>query len=363
MNFEDNLQSSFICEMMETMATATEIFNRTLLSNLDKYFGLQKTFITVFDFAGNFLSLTDLNRLHVGAEHPYAAIAGKDICARKINEECKRNKLWHDNITPYIYHSSDLLTQNDVETVEYIGFLRDVMHAKYMVIMPFDIDGCIHLCIYRGEDENDFSDRELKNFETIYQYIARTFRSFKTLEKPKIISKIKDEIILSREDAYIVTDINHKFLTANQKAVEYLSAITGKTLTSGNLQEAESLLGFLLQGINDLDMVKTTVINGYVFQIHPFHMSYVHGMVETYHWITIGGADDVPRNHSILTITPLTKREQIVAELLCQGLSYQAIGEQLFISFHTVKNHVQNIFAKYGVSGRYQFYQVYKGGK
>ena len=360
MNFDDSQQRGFMFEMMETMASATEIFNRMLLNNLEKYFGLKKAFITVFDFDGKFLSLTDPNQLYLGDEHPYAAIASQDICARKINEECTKMGMWHDNVTPYIFRSTDLLSRNDAETSAYVKFLNTVMHAKYMVIMPFDIQGCIHLCVYRGENEMDFSDRELENFELVYQYIATTFKSFKKLEKPKIVSKIKDEVILTREDAYIVTDINHKILSANQKALEYLSAMTGKSLKSDNLQEEEALLKFLLQGANDPEMIKTSVINGYVFQIHPFPMSYIHGMVEMYHWITIGIAGEAKSKQTSLLVEPLTTREKDVAEYLCQGLSYQAIAEEMCISFHTVKNHVQNIFAKYGVNSRYQFYEIYK---
>lgn len=363
MKFEESLQSGFVVEMMETMASATEIFNRVLLQNLDKYFGLKKTFITVFDFDGNFLSLTDPNRLYLGEEHPYSQISGKDICAQKINEECRRAQMWHDNVKPYIYRSTDLLSRNEAETSEYVRFLNTVMRAKYMVIMPFDIYGCIHLCVYRGEGEMNFSDQELQNFEKVYEYIARTFKSFKKLEKPKIISNIKDEVILTKEDAYIVTDINHKILSANQKAIEYLSAMTGKRLDSEHLQEEEAFLRFLLQGAKDPDQITTTVLNGYTFQVHPFPMNYVHGMVELYHWITIGKSDDLPDKNTLFVPQPLTKREQKVAELLCQGLSYQAIGEELFISFHTVKNHVQNIFSKYGVNSRYQFHQVYQSNQ
>lgn len=315
--------------------------------------------VTVFDFNGNFLSLTDHNYLYLGAEHPYSMIANRDICAQKINEECKKAKMWYDNVTPYVYRSSDLLAGHDQEITDYVKFLNSTMNAKYLVIMPFDIYGCIHLCVYRSESETDFSDRELDNFKKVYQYIAGTFRSFKILEKPKIISNIKDEVILTREDAYIVTDINHKILSANEKAISYLSEMTGKFLTRENLTEETPLISFLLQGANDLDMVKTTVINGYVFQIHPFPMNYVHGMVELYHWITIWKAYEETKGSSVFLIQPLTKREEKVAELLCQGLSYQAIGEQLFISFHTVKNHVQNIFSKYGVNSRFQFLRVY----
>ncbi|WP_461791809.1 helix-turn-helix transcriptional regulator [Pedobacter sp.] len=42
----------------------------------------------------------------------------------------------------------------------------------------------------------------------------------------------------------------------------------------------------------------------------------------------------------------LSKREIEVAELLCAGLTYREIAEQLYISLHTVDNHVRHIFAK-----------------
>lgn len=358
MQFEQDAGSGFAYEMMDTMVSATEIFNTVLLNNLKKYFGIRNAFITVFDFKGNFLSLTDLNKIYIGEEHPYAQIADRDVCAKKIIDECRREGLWHDNLKPYIYRSSDLLARNDTQVSDYVHFLRDIMHADYMVIMPFDIDGCIHLCIYRGEAEGDYSDRELQNFEKIYAYIARTFKSFKALEKPKIVSNIKDEVILSKEDAYLITDINHRILACNKQALSCLSAMTGKSIRNDNLEEESALIQFVLQGAPD-DDVKTTTINGYVFQVHPFPMSYIHGMVEMYHWITIHKEAEFKMHQPAVDASVLTKREKKVAELLCEGLSYQEIADAMFISFHTVKNHVQNIFSKYHVSNRYQFYQIY----
>lgn len=48
----------------------------------------------------------------------------------------------------------------------------------------------------------------------------------------------------------------------------------------------------------------------------------------------------------------LTKREKEVLALLVQGLNNREIGEQLFISRSTVKNHVSNILSKFMVSSR-----------
>ena len=50
----------------------------------------------------------------------------------------------------------------------------------------------------------------------------------------------------------------------------------------------------------------------------------------------------------------LTKRELQVLKLLAEGMYNREIGEQLYISEKTVKNHVSSIFKKIGVSDRTQ---------
>ncbi len=51
---------------------------------------------------------------------------------------------------------------------------------------------------------------------------------------------------------------------------------------------------------------------------------------------------------------PLTERELEILQILCQGLSNQAIADRLFISEGTVKNHITHIYAKLDVSDRTQ---------
>lgn len=50
----------------------------------------------------------------------------------------------------------------------------------------------------------------------------------------------------------------------------------------------------------------------------------------------------------------LTKREYEILMLIAEGLNNREIGESLFISEKTVKNHVSNIFKKINVSDRTQ---------
>ena len=48
----------------------------------------------------------------------------------------------------------------------------------------------------------------------------------------------------------------------------------------------------------------------------------------------------------------LSNRELDIIKSLCQGLSNRAIGEKLFISEYTVKDHLKNIMAKMGAESR-----------
>jgi DNA-binding NarL/FixJ family response regulator len=48
----------------------------------------------------------------------------------------------------------------------------------------------------------------------------------------------------------------------------------------------------------------------------------------------------------------LSDREKEIVQLVAQGFRNREIGEKLFISEQTVKNHLHNIFDKLGVSDR-----------
>ncbi|MBP3953227.1 response regulator transcription factor [Bacillus suaedae] len=53
----------------------------------------------------------------------------------------------------------------------------------------------------------------------------------------------------------------------------------------------------------------------------------------------------------------LTKREKEISILIIKGLRNSEIAEILYISEHTVKNHVRNILNKLGLNGRQQLFR------
>jgi DNA-binding CsgD family transcriptional regulator len=58
----------------------------------------------------------------------------------------------------------------------------------------------------------------------------------------------------------------------------------------------------------------------------------------------------------------LSSREREIAQLIVEGLTNEEIGNRLFISPHTVKNHVTSLFRKAGVAGRPALARLWAGG-
>jgi DNA-binding NarL/FixJ family response regulator len=67
----------------------------------------------------------------------------------------------------------------------------------------------------------------------------------------------------------------------------------------------------------------------------------------------VTGALSVPRSNSEVDV-PLTKREGEVLKQLAFGLTNKEIAQALGISYETVKEHVQHVLRKIGVSDRTQ---------
>jgi len=53
---------------------------------------------------------------------------------------------------------------------------------------------------------------------------------------------------------------------------------------------------------------------------------------------------------------PLTNREREILELLMKGMKNKEIADALYLSVHTVKTHMQNIFKKMDVTNRMSLY-------
>lgn len=366
MDFDTKRQAEFFSQMSERQISAREFFSGVLLDSLSRSYGLENGLIMCFDTKNRFLSWTDRDGVRSDDEtHPYRSFRRHDFVRERIYREAVAQNLDYFNVDPRLYRATDCIDKSRYLQSEYVSFLEENFGARYSVTMAFGINAYIQIVFFRNAADGDFTDEEMSILADIYVAIANAYKGFKKYEQSRIVSAIQDEIIQSGARAYLITDDFMHILGGNSLAAEYIENIlgsgTGKAIGG---DEPCIWLPFLLEGVERRSAARSKTVKGYDFRIHTYDQQYSHGIVDRYHWITISPEDGRGEEASRpADAFGLTRSEQKVAELLLRGLTYKAIAQELFISYHTVKKHVENIYAKCGVKSRHQLYSLFKEDK
>jgi DNA-binding NarL/FixJ family response regulator len=77
-------------------------------------------------------------------------------------------------------------------------------------------------------------------------------------------------------------------------------------------------------------------------------------------WLTAITVQPVTEKKSLATNTvePLSEREKEILKFSMEGKEYAQIAEQLFLSKHTVRQHMKNIYSKLHVSSKIEALQI-----
>lgn len=360
MNYDNPGQMKFFSELSEHQISAKEFFSTVLLDSLAQNFGLKSVLISYFDTKGRFLSWTSAQGVLLDSDtHPYRPYCAGDEIRRRIYQDAVRDGLTYFNTAPRLYSSTALIDAAHYDTSTHAVFLDNVFGAHYSVTMAFGINGYIQVAFFKTRAEGDFTDTENALLREIYVYVADSYKKFKKYEQAKIVKDIQDEVISLGEKAYLVTDDFMHVLSYNRAAEQCLEEIMGPAVST-QLDGGShcSWLPFLLGTDADTAAgkpVQTRIIQNYVFKIYTYDQQYSNRIVDRYHWITIAARDvsPAPLAEYRFETSALTPTENKVAGLLYKGMTYKDIAAELFVSYHTVKKHVENIYAKCGVCSRY----------
>ena len=354
-------QISFFSEMSEHQVSAREFFGKVLLDSLNRNFGLQDVVISYYDTQGNFLSWINKDGSIMNCEtHPYRQFIINDVIRYKIFQDAVRDQLTYFNVKPRLYKSTDVMGTIGYEQSAYVRFLEENFNANYSVTMAFGINAYIQIMFLKDLKSGDFTDEEIEKLNEIYIYIANSYKNFKKYEQARIISAIQSEIIESGEKAYLITDDFMHVMSCNQTAKEYLSDILGLPMTESFDQTMQySWIPFLLQtetAKRQSNLIHEHTIKDYTLKSCTYDQRYSNGIVDRYHWITLTkkGMDVIKSKTHLKSKQTLTQAEYKIVKLMYQGLTYKDIADELVVSYHTVKKHVQNIYTKCGVKSRFQ---------
>ncbi len=124
-------------------------------------------------------------------------------------------------------------------------------------------------------------------------------------------------------------------------------------------QEKQAFLSSMLALINFLQNNKVT---GYSFlsqlgkRLYEIKLTLIQADADFRHCIYLLHPSRITHRFgkvlNQLDKTRLTHREMEITVLICQGRATREIAEEIHLSYHTVRNHIKNIYSKLGVSTR-----------
>ena len=359
---EDHRNSSmdFFSSLTSHQANDADFFDANLLRIVQKELNMDKILITGYDKDALFTRWVDLDEGRVASiqDHKYYSFSHQDPCSSFINLDCAREQVSAHKPSLRLYRSSDIIPKDQYDSSNYAQWLKKDMDSFYSVALPFGSNGCYHLVFYKNQEQGDFNEREMDYLMAIYQTLFQSYAAFKKCEEFKHISDIQNQIINLGQKAYLIADTNMKVLAYNDVAIRMLCTILG--YNDCGPDRLEFMLGcipFLIDVDKTSDEIQVRNVKGYIFSVYKYVKPHEVGLPEVYYYITIQD----PANDRQLQNRPLSKmydllspREIEIVQKLNAGKSYKDIAEELFLSYHTVKNHVRNIFEKCDVHSQMQ---------
>jgi DNA-binding CsgD family transcriptional regulator len=260
-------------------------------------------------------------------------------------------------LTKSIVHITDIMSTNAFEHTEFYSDHLRKMGVYDEIGLPLFYQNRLLgvIGIMKPQCRGRFTETELECAEIIRKNVMPCLKEF--LDRLEI--RRENSLILNcTKDAPVgIAILDGKFnaIHYNQAAVQFLNEIRG---SDDDYHFGEDLMKMLSDKLYQLNFgsgasLQTTVQN-YSFRLAPFAApDYMHGF-NTYHTVYIvknGGSHAIDCS-MLKTVYNLSGRECEIVSMLCQGYSNKRIADELYVSPHTIKTHMQNIFRKMGSGSR-----------
>ncbi len=260
---------------------------------------------------------------------------------------------------------TDLMSLKEFENTEYyLDFLKKD-NLFYELALPLKAGKRLigGVGIFRPKKEGDFTSHEREIIGNISHHISFHLNEYLETTQIKKERQIYKNCVAQLPLGLIVLDSNWSVVNSNEMAKIYCLDLLNQKETIDPINE---VIINILPNISFQAMDSSTVIyndfDSYSMKIVPSIVPNTYKGIETYYLLYLIKKTPDERNNleSLSVCYNLTNREVEIIKLIAQGLSNKEIADTLFLSVHTVRTHVDNIFNKLNVSSRTSI--LYKTG-
>jgi DNA-binding CsgD family transcriptional regulator len=259
----------------------------------------------------------------------------------------KNTNLWLSN---KVISITDIMTTSQYEQTEYyLDFLKSDM-LYYELVLPLVANNRLigGIGVFKQKDEDNFTDRDIVILNRLNQFIASDLWSF--LEYSSILKDCQtyNSCFDETPTGIIILDKNFSIKNCNKAAEafadkiqtpvqQFIYEIISKLSHEFDKPQLDIKFLYKFYRINIIRNLTQTICSG-----DSVYVIFISEKNEGKH----AGTDNFQQSYD------LTSREYEILELVKNGLSNEEIAEKLYISIHTVKSHMENIFKKLQVKNR-----------
>jgi DNA-binding CsgD family transcriptional regulator len=216
------------------------------------------------------------------------------------------------------------------------------------------------ICMYRKESSGRFSEYEKLIAKKVCAQLASNYKISLDYERHQNDLDVFRKTCNQGPVAMMIVDGMFRIIYRNDLASAYCDDVAEaqsvKTCIITSDAHPSGKIAFVINAVQNaircqLPEFELRGQRGlYHFTVTPLHADPDHA--DQLYSVYINYIDVVSLDSVICKVFDLTSREMEIAQLVMQGLTNNEISETLFISFHTVKTHMTNIFKKTNASNR-----------
>ncbi len=320
-----------------------------VLSMLDQIFGFKYTTFNLIDDSTLTMFCPIVNNItDISTKQYYQYYFKTDIFNPQNNINLLLNKS--------VLSIKDIMSFSDFENTEYYSdFLKkDMLYYEVAVPLKYENKLLGALGIFKPKTDKDFTAKEISILRTLNKFISDELYKFLWIQGIKKEYQIYNYCVKENPTGIIILTKDYALVYANKKAEEICQDIC----PSKKIEDSVKQLAYQLCENTTLDWhISSSGLSlkhkAYFFHLSSTAISSIYGGIDTVYVIHISPKATNKRTLSTcLTKYKLTGREEEIIYLLQKGLTNQEIAQELYISKHTVKTHMENIFKKLNVSNR-----------
>jgi len=260
-------------------------------------------------------------------------------------------------LTKNIIHITDIMTISAFEKTEFYCDNLKKLDVYDEIALQLNYQNRLLgvIGIMKPKCYGNFTEKEIECADIVRKSVTPCLKEY--LDRMKIQNENTLILNIAKEApiGMIIFDNNFKAIQYNQSAIHFVNEILGYDndghLNDDLLKKLSDKLYF--KGFNSNSFLQTSIQN-YSFKIVPFvSPDFTRGFSTFYTVYIVKHENNFGIDYSRLkTIFNLTNRECEIIFMLYQGYSNNRIADELYLSPHTIKTHMQNIFKKMDSSSR-----------